>query len=122
MTPRPKRVQLRRTKDWRKPEGAISVARPTIYGNPFRIGFTYCGPTIRAAMDREEAVAAFRDWIARDTLDPLFWDRDLIVAHVRLKAALLRGDLSGRDLACWCPLNEPCHADVLLELANGGAR
>jgi hypothetical protein len=27
--------------------------------------------------------------------------------------------LRGKDLACWCPLSEPCHADVLLELANG---
>ena len=30
-------------------------------------------------------------------------------------------DLYGRDLACWCPLNEPCHADVLLALANDPA-
>lgn len=28
------------------------------------------------------------------------------------------GEIRGRDLACWCPLNQPCHADVLLELAN----
>jgi hypothetical protein len=26
--------------------------------------------------------------------------------------------LRGKDLACWCPLNQPCHADVLLRLAN----
>jgi hypothetical protein len=32
--------------------------------------------------------------------------------------AVLRRDLTGRDLACWCPLDRPCHADVLLELAN----
>jgi hypothetical protein len=29
------------------------------------------------------------------------------------------GDLRGRDLACWCRLDQPCHADVLLEMANG---
>lgn len=29
--------------------------------------------------------------------------------------------LAGKDLACWCPLNQPCHADVLLAIANGGA-
>lgn len=28
-------------------------------------------------------------------------------------------ELAGRDLVCWCPLDQPCHADVLLELANG---
>jgi Domain of unknown function (DUF4326) len=32
--------------------------------------------------------------------------------------ARLERDLSGKDLACWCPLDQPCHADVLLELAN----
>ncbi|WP_165368501.1 DUF4326 domain-containing protein [Serinicoccus sediminis] len=30
----------------------------------------------------------------------------------------IRDELAGRDLACWCPLDEPCHADVLLKLAN----
>jgi hypothetical protein len=33
-------------------------------------------------------------------------------------AAALRRDLAGHDLACWCPLDQPCHADVLLEIAN----
>jgi hypothetical protein len=27
-------------------------------------------------------------------------------------------DLRGKNLACWCPLDQPCHADVLLEIAN----
>jgi hypothetical protein len=27
-------------------------------------------------------------------------------------------ELRGRDLACWCPLDQPCHADVLLQIAN----
>ena len=26
--------------------------------------------------------------------------------------------LAGKDLVCWCPLDQPCHADVLLELAQ----
>jgi hypothetical protein len=30
------------------------------------------------------------------------------------------GALKGKDLACWCQLDQPCHADVLLEIANGG--
>ncbi|HZL05925.1 MAG TPA: DUF4326 domain-containing protein, partial [Coriobacteriia bacterium] len=37
----------------------------------------------------------------------------------------VRAALAGRDLACWCPLTDPCHADVLLEIANapeGGER
>lgn len=120
----PKRIQRKRTAGWRLPAGAVCVTRPSIYGNPFRIGSPYCGPTIRQANTPAEAGDAFRDWIMRDTLHPLMWDRGLIVAHTALKAALARGDLKGKDLACWCPLVDedgrraPCHADVLLELAN----
>lgn len=118
----PKRIQRKRTKGWRMPDGAVYVGRPSIYGNPFRVGETYCGPTIRKAATANEAVTAFRDWIGCDNLHHLMWDRSLIVAHVELKAALARGDLVGKDLACWCPLDQPCHADVLLKIANGGIR
>jgi len=34
---------------------------------------------------------------------------------------LIRRELAGRDLACWCPLDGPCHADVLLAVANNTA-
>ena len=30
----------------------------------------------------------------------------------------IKAELRGRDLCCWCPLDQPCHADVLLEIAN----
>lgn len=46
MPDRPRRIQLRRTKGWRKPEGAIVVARPSKWGNPFRVG-----PTVLAYTD-----------------------------------------------------------------------
>ena len=37
------------------------------------------------------------------------------------RTADIQADLAGRDLACWCPLDQPCHADVLLDIANPGA-
>lgn len=114
----PKRIQRKRTAGWRKPAGAVCVTRPSVYGNPFRIGVPYCGPTIRQANTPAEVVVAFREWITRDTLHPLMWDRELIEAHTKLKAALARGDLAGRDLACWCAEGQPCHGDTLLLLAN----
>lgn len=114
----PARIQRMRTRGWKMPEGAVYVGRPGIYGNPFKLGAPFCGPTIRAVYARAEAVAMFREWITRDTLHPLCWDKDLVTAHEALRAALDRGDLRGRDLACWCPIDQPCHADVLLELAN----
>jgi hypothetical protein len=85
------------------------VSRPTIYGNPFRITDTFLARV---------AVTVFAEWADKETVDP----KDYAAEHVRLMAALDRGDLRGHDLACWCPLDQPCHADVLLELANGCAR
>ncbi len=92
----PRRVQLRRTKGWRKPDNVVVVARPTKWGNSFRPGVDG---------DRAACVARFRDALQQGQL------------------AITVGDacreLRGHDLACWCALDEVCHADVLLELANG---
>ena len=38
-------------------------------------------------------------------------------AHPELVAAARR-ELAGRDLACWCDDDVPCHADVWLDVAN----
>jgi hypothetical protein len=94
----PNRIQLRRTEGWRKPAGAIVVSRPTRFGNPF--------PVVNG--DRATAVTRYRQWLADDT------------PSTRLRRPT-RDDIAslrGHDLACWCPLDQPCHADILLELAN----
>lgn len=94
----PKRIRLSRQKGWRLPPGALNVARPTAWGNPFRIGDAADGfGTIET---RADAVALYR---RRVTSPPPGHRYD---------------ELRGRDLACWCPLDGPCHADVLLERAN----
>ncbi|MDR7385244.1 DUF4326 domain-containing protein [Promicromonospora iranensis] len=123
----PKRIQLRRTAGWRKPEGAVSVARPTKWGNPFRVAPVHAGgpfdvvlgedgfvaQSTGLAVAREIAVEHFRRGIhpaaPKDSLPdyPLYAD--------------IERELRGRDLACWCPLDQQCHADVLLEIANGAA-
>lgn len=100
----PQRIQLRRTKGWRKPEGAVVVARPSRWGNPYRVGdinpyaTTEDHPHGQPA-DAAEVVALYR------------------MGVTFLPAEVFAG-LRGRDLACWCPLNQPCHGDVLLEIAN----
>jgi hypothetical protein len=88
-----KRIQQRRTKGWRKPDGAISVARPHKWGNPFVVG----EHGIRTNAD---AVELYRMWLPGQDLY-----RQLL-------------ELTGHDLMCFCELDQPCHADVLLELAN----
>ncbi len=101
----PERIQLRRSRGWRKPPGAVVVARPSRWGNPFPVGQRVDGVLIR---DRAHSVACYRQLMARSP------DR----------CAAARAELAGRDLACWCPLlaedggRGPCHADVLLEIAN----
>jgi uncharacterized protein DUF4326 len=109
----PERIQRRRTKGWRKPEGAVVVSRPSKWGNPFRIG----EPSLwanHAPMDRQQAVEAYRYMIA--SVDHIVGERAW--SPNPYFAAEVRGELRGRDLACWCPLDQPCHADVLLEIAN----
>jgi hypothetical protein len=94
----PKRVQLSRRKGWRMPANAINVARPSVWGNPFRIGDVSRDGDVIAS--REEAVRLYRLHVVEA---PSGHDYE---------------ELRGKDLACWCPLDEPCHADVLLERAN----
>lgn len=100
----PVRVQLRRSKGWRMPPNTVSVARPTVYGNPFRVGAL-------GVSDAAAAVEKFRRLVSKP--DDKQEDR-----HAFLTPARIRQDLSGKNLACWCPIDAPCHADVLLELAN----
>ncbi|MFA4084817.1 DUF4326 domain-containing protein [Mycobacteroides salmoniphilum] len=104
----PERIQRKRTAGWRMPEGAIYVGRPSRWGNPWRVGdwlMTHagmpCGPHYGCEfiLTPEIAVAFYRQAFAPD-------------------AAEIRAELRGHDLACWCPLDQPCHADVLVELAN----
>lgn len=116
----PERIQLRRTKGWRLPPGAVKVDRSTDYGNPFRVeqvlvppGWKVVAPSGRVLALRASkadalavAVQEFRAFITSGQL----------TAQRRRIAA--RENLRGRDLACWCPIGQPCHADVLLEIAN----
>lgn len=81
------------------PPDAIYVGRPSKWGNPFKIGQLYQG----RILTREDTIGAYRDWL-------LYSDAcQTLLPDIR--------ELKNKDLVCWCaPL--PCHADVLLELAN----
>lgn len=97
---KPQRIQLSRKKGWRLPEGAVNVARPTKWGNPFRVATPASGNMGRQT--RAGAVKAFRYRLIG------------LVAIGAIDLAPLRG----KSLACWCPIGQPCHADVLMEFAN----
>ena len=138
----PKRIQRKRTAGWRMPEGAVYVGRPSKWGNPFVLGVAsvripaidggpweyegrlYKTPGERHAFNhndghytwhqvelatREQVIELFRQTVLRA-------NPDVLSNYPRLDE--IERELSGKDLACWCPLDQPCHADVLLELAN----
>jgi hypothetical protein len=88
----PKRIQRRRTKGWKLPPNTVCVTRPGKWGNSF-------------------TVAEYGTRLA------LFNHRQRM-RNLKLVNPSAFDELRGKDLACWCPLGEPCHADVLLEIAN----
>jgi hypothetical protein len=99
----PQRIQRKRTKGWKMPEGAVYVGRPTVFGNPWMIG-QQVGPAT-PPMTRQQAADNYRKFVIANAKSP---------EQCRLPLSRLRG----KDLACWCRLDQPCHADVLLEIAN----
>jgi hypothetical protein len=123
-----KRIQRKRTTGWRMPEGAVYVGRPTRWGNPYSIAMMQARidelvaagiGEVDSLSARDFAVEAFRADLTYGPDSPWWWygPHNQIVA---IKCALQDGALAGHDLACWCPLDQPCHADVLLKIANCG--
>jgi len=80
------------------PEGAVYVGRPTRWGNPWKPGDIDIATG--KPMDQARAVDIFAFVMS-------------ICSNVPGWTAPLR---DATALACWCPLDQPCHADVLIEL------
>lgn len=106
---KPIRIQLSRRKGWRMPPNTVKVDRTTKWGNPFIVG---------TDGTREKCVELFRILLGgRLVLTRCPECPDAQRAYSRHARRNLR-HLRGKNLACWCPLDAPCHADVLLEIAN----
>ena len=119
MTDAPRRIQLSRAKGWRMPPNTVKVSKPSPFGNPFSIAEAMEREGLSQFECRPIVVRYFRDWITNPTSDDACLESGFggrLQAHTRIRKGL--HILRGRDLACWCPLDQPCHADVLLELAN----
>lgn len=121
---KPKRIQLRRSKGWRKPEGAIVCTRPGKWGNPFWFVQMDHGAEMALRLFRETALGCWNPGII-----PKEWP-DSYVSEVydahqnwmkriqRHPVEVARFELRGHDLCCWCKLESACHVDILLEIAN----
>ena len=83
----------------------VCVSRPSKWGNPFSAALASAKAEKKSAL-RAEAVDDFRRALASGG------------AALPFSPAQVRRELRGKNLACWCPLDQPCHADVLLEIAN----
>lgn len=108
----PIRVRLSRAAGWRMPPNTVKVDRSTRWGNPF---------TVADMGSAKRAVQRFDDAVAGPILDgkrcPPNAHPDSYIGWIIANVDQLRG----KNLACWCPLDEPSHADVLLRLANEAA-
>lgn len=114
----PERVQRRRTKGWKMPPNTVSVTRPGVFGNPFTVAHALeSGYVTGEAAARTFVVECFDDWLAGGRHGRDWWQGP---ESDKRRAEILRRlpELRGKDLACWCPAGSPCHADILLRLAN----
>lgn len=122
----PQRIQRRRTKGWQMPPGAVYVGRPTKWGNPWRVvpvrdhhfPFGQAADVMRT--DTGTHLGRFERYTRTPNTGAPYW---AMLGFLRDEIAGLRphvvAELAGRDLACWCALDQPCHADVLLVVAAG---
>ncbi len=85
------------------PKGAVNCTRPGRWGNPFKVGSEYEGTdgSVCEVQDVKHSLRCFRYW----------------AVHT-IGVEEIRRELAGKDLACFCPLDRPCHVDILLKLAN----
>ena len=101
----PVRIQLKRTKGWRMPENTVKVDRSTKWGNQIVVG--------------SDRGIGYRRWTAADAVEMYREEMEYEISdRASGDAPLDLSPLRGKNLACWCALDQPCHADVLLELAN----
>lgn len=100
----PIRVRREHVPGWRLPENTVFVGRPGRFCNPYKITNN---------RTPAEAMAAYEEVV----MSGVGWH------HGKYRNAptpeLIKSALGGKNLACWCPLDQPCHADVLLKIANG---
>lgn len=125
--PRPVRLRLSRAKgfDLQGASRALNglactpVARPSRWGNPFAVGKARSLLDLSENAARRQVVEWFRAWLSEPCSDDPCHHSGF-GGRLAEHTAILTGlhTLRGRNLACWCALDQPCHADVLLEMAN----
>ena len=119
-----KRIQRKRTKGWRMPDGAKYAGRPTKWGNPFKlsvdgyilyyktgklVGSPWCYWSASSGFKLKDVVELYGLWL----------DGELEKDYPYLPKPPSIEELRGKDLACFCHLSKPCHVDVILDKLRG---
>lgn len=118
----PVRIHRERTKGWKMPPNTVYVGRPSPWGNPFTFPFLrwdlalhLYGEAVRGGWDPNVLKS-----LTGQQVHIVYQAAERWKANLRAKlGSEATQHLVGQNLACWCPLDQPCHADVLLEIANG---
>jgi len=121
----PKRIQMSRQHPWRADNpDAVIVARPSRWGNPFDVK-TY-GLDLALALYKQALSGNWSPSLLDQSKPDAYWDSTYRLTQAfreRLGSSapieIAKWYFNSKDIACWCPPDQPCHADVLLELANG---
>ena len=119
------RIQRKRTKGWKMPKNTVYVGRPSKWGNPIKlegdcifIDASYrrriLSPWVYYSMGDEEDVIYLFEKLFDGTE---FYNQDFQYWSDHFRKLNI-SKLSGKDLACWCSLDKPCHADVLIKYAS----
>ena len=126
------RIQRKRTKGWKMPKNTIYVGRPTKWGNPFELqgDMIYCDASHRRLYlskwilweDKlynktdglKRICELYEQWINNDLPEWNYQNHHIVKPFNNFDL----NELKGKNLACWCPLDKPCHADILIKLLN----
>lgn len=118
----PVRIQRKRTAGWKMPPNTVCVTRPGKWGNPYLVrrvhspagwwGVFLQYPSVLERVNSSASkYGAELDAVAR-------YLRDLVRGTFGVSIDDVRRELSGKNLACYCPIGSTCHGDMLLKIAN----
>lgn len=121
----PIRIQLKRTRGWRKPPNTVIVSRPSKWGNPFSVSQEDGEWSVVSSLVKDLAYEKYPTIVVKcDTREAAvkkaveLFHEALLIGDLNFEPADVRQELGGKNLACWCKAGDRCHADVLLAVAN----
>lgn len=116
----PERIQRKRSKGWKMPLNTVNVTRPGRWGNPYSVEIY--GSYLAMQLFRETFHGCWNPTLLKPYTDALcdlaYQSHHRFLKRIGGHPLECIGELHGKNLACWCPLDQPCHADVLLAAAN----